>query len=138
MVSTPIASAPPPPPPPFLQPTLQPGMPYLYTKNQSHTFPVLYNTPVSIYSEYVENPYNNVSEEVKEEENTQNLLDVNKNTDLVDSDTPNNNTNVFQSSNYFSTDSGDFIPPGSEILFGTEQGNFIPSCTNNDIKTSDV
>ncbi|XP_044272751.1 Golgi-specific brefeldin A-resistance guanine nucleotide exchange factor 1 [Tribolium madens] len=135
MVSTPIASAPP-PPPPFLQPTLQPGMPYLYAKNQSHTFPVLYNSPVSLYSEYVGNPYNNAT---TEEENAPNLLDVNKNNDLVESDAPNNNTNVFQSSNYFSSDSGgDFIPPGSEILFGTEQGNFIPVCTNSDIKTSDV
>ncbi|RZC32907.1 Sec7 domain containing protein [Asbolus verrucosus] len=159
MVSTPIASTPqnqlpnvPPPPPPFLQPTLQPGMPYLYSKNQPHTFPVLYNSPVittaapteiqpvSIYAEYMGNPYN-ITEGAKDiDENAIHLLDVNKNNDLVEEDNPNNNTNVFQSSNYFSTDSGpDFIPPGSEILFGTEQGCFtIPACTNNDIRTSDV
>ncbi|KAJ3644551.1 hypothetical protein Zmor_022276 [Zophobas morio] len=142
MVSTPIAPTPqnvPPPPPPFLQPTLQPGMPYLYSKNQSHTFPVLYNSPVSLYSEYVGNPYNNVEAPKEVDENSVNMLDVNKNNDLVD-DGPNNNTNVFQSSNYFNATPGtDFIPPGSEILFGTEQNFAIPTtCTNNDIKSSDV
>jgi hypothetical protein len=147
MVSTPIAPAAqnqaanvPPPPPPFLQPTLQPGMPYLYSKSPPHTFPVLYNGPVSLYSEYVGNPYNNVTEGPKEVDENSTNLDVNKNNDLVEGDSPNNNTNVFQSSNYFSSDAGtDLIPPGSEILFGTEQGNFtIPTSTNSDIKTSDV
>lgn len=131
MVSTPIppssvANLPPPPPPP---PFIQSGQhPYLYhPKNQGHTFPVLYSSPVittsgptevqpvSLYSEYMGNPY----------ESTEN---VNK-SDVVD-----NSNNVFQSSNYFGGEStSDFIPPGSEILYGTETSNFtIPVCVNND------
>ncbi|KAL3273590.1 hypothetical protein HHI36_015022 [Cryptolaemus montrouzieri] len=61
---------------PLMQPTLQPGMPYMpnifIPSDQQHTFPVLYNQqpivpattpptevqPMSLYAEYMGNPYN--------------------------------------------------------------------------------
>lgn len=61
----------------LMQPTLQPGLPYmsnLFPSQQSHSFPILYNgpfppttsttsevQPVSLYSEYLGNPYNTTS-----------------------------------------------------------------------------
>lgn len=61
----------------LMQPTLQPGLPYmsnLFPSQQSHSFPILYNgpfppttsttsevQPVSLYSEYFGNPYNTTS-----------------------------------------------------------------------------
>lgn len=181
-------------------PNFQPTIPYISNmpnllvntlSSQGHTFPVLYSQPpteiqsISIYSEYLGNPYNNlVSREtnvnctipnqniiidnqqptppplqttnvvdvqeldncnINLQSNIQNSLysldvnqqqsseDLNRNPqsnqttseDSVDNNLevqPNCQTNIFQSSNYFRSDTGsDFIPPGSEILFTTEQ-----------------
>lgn len=123
-----------------------------------HTFPVLYNNPlitttsplevqpVSLYSEYINNPYNRQSSEIAASDNAnvdssvqlsnvnvlweqylqqkQNLqcqasVDGNKNED--------SRTDMFRSANYFNTDSN-VIPPGSEILFG--QAASIPNITS--------
>lgn len=120
-----------------------------------HTFPILYNNsfitstpmevqPVSLYTEYIDNPYNLTSTEPKvapvtvttPESNLaadtnalwaqylqqkqilqcQSNLDTNKNKANESA----SNTDVFRSSNYFNTESN-AIPPGSEILFGSGQ-----------------
>lgn len=152
MVSTPIGSTPPPPPTFYNQPTLQPGIPYLYTESQNHTFPVLYNktavgintipitevqqqSPPSLFSDYIDNPYNLPESMKEDEESSANAVDVNKNNDLVvERDVPNNNTNVFQSSNYFNSDfTSEIIPPGSEILFGAEKLSKDVPITTNDV-----
>ena len=133
---------------PIMQPTLQTGMPYMSnffspTPTSQHTFPVLYNSPmipsttptevqpVSLYAEYMGNPYNvpspdvynleathegnleNVSVSVSESYSAVNdtvshavtnvNLDANRNNSQANSEvTQNNNpTNFFQSSNYF-------------------------------------
>lgn len=125
--------------------------------SHGHTFPVLYTNPlittsplevqpVSLYSEYVNNPYNRSGEVDNAEGNEkitnvnalweqylqqkQNLqcqtnLDGNKN--LSETTTE---TDVFRSSNYFNSDTN-AIPPGSEILFGAAQGQTanIPNIT---------
>lgn len=152
---------------PIMQPTLQPGMPYmpnyftspmpqLQNNSAQHTFPVLYNSPtiplttttevqpVSLYAEYIGNPYNNVNDGKTDNEND----DLNKNTDEM---VENNNTastttttNFFQSSNYFNIDANvsDSIPVGSEILFGVEQRQTniknIPLNTNVETKTTEI
>lgn len=146
-----------------MQPTLQMGMPYMPNlfspaPTSQHTFPVLYNSPVpatttptevqpvSLYAEYLGNPYNVPTPDVynlerKGEVNAENSpsnanvesqsvpvtninLDLNKNNSQTSGAVVknNNSTNFFQSSNYFgnSTAAG-CIPVGSEILFGVEQ-----------------
>lgn len=130
-------------------------------KSPGHTFPVLYQNPlitttsplevqpVSLYSEYISNPYNsrqspednaNVDNAVQISnvnvlweqylQQKQNLqcqqgnLDGNKNKE--------NRTDMFKSANYFNQDVS-VIPPGSEILFETttqEQAANIPNITS--------
>lgn len=148
--------------PPFLtnqstmmQPTLQPGLPYmsnLFPSQANHSFPILYNgpfppststtsevQPVSLYSEYLGNPYNSVTstEQSVVKENADNAnsnlddgqqfvstnTEINRNSNINNSTnniTENNNSTIFfQSSNYFSNVSNtNFIPVGSEVLFG--------------------
>lgn len=127
---------------------------------QTHTFPILYNNsfitstpmevqPVSLYTEYIDNPYNLASKETKTvpvtpetpenniaaDTNTlwaqylqqkqllqcQSNLDTNKNMQNKNNESVvNSNTDVFRSSNYFNQDTNS-IPPGSEILFGSGQ-----------------
>lgn len=123
--------------------------------NHNHTFPVLYNNPlittttplevqpVSLYSEYVNNPYNvQTAEPIAEQasnDNGEQISNVNvlwqqylqqkQNLQCQTSLDGNRNvsehiecrTDVFRSANYFGSDSN-VIPPGSEILFGSEQG----------------
>ncbi|CAG9763319.1 unnamed protein product [Ceutorhynchus assimilis] len=117
MVSTPIGSTQT-PSTSILQPTLQPGMPYMpnlltsanQQQGQQHAFPVLYNSPtvipstttteiqpLSLYAEFLGNPYN-----------------LDKNLEAVD----NAESNFFQSSNYFNNT---IMPAGSEILFGMDK-----------------
>lgn len=139
----------------MMQPTLQPGLPYmsnLFPSQTSHSFPILYNgpfppsssttsevQPVSLYSEYLGNPYNSVTNteqnEAKEGEDNANSIpdesqqiscpntDINRNSNSSNSTNNvsenNNSTIMFQSSNYFSNVSNtNFIPAGSEVLFG--------------------
>lgn len=131
--------------------------------SHGQTFPVLYNNPlitttsplevqpVSLYSEYINNPYNRQSPEVAALDNAsveggaqitnvnvlweqylqqkQNLqcqanLGINKSVN-----DENRTDNMFKSANYFNTDSN-VIPPGSEILFGTTQAANIPNITS--------
>lgn len=132
--------------------------------NQTHSFPVLYTnspmgtslttipsdatpSPISLYSEYIGNPYTlpnnafsiygmqpllvyqNQQEEQKEENVSVNSAEAAlSDTQLTDGEInqleKNSGhcaaTNIFQSSNYFYTDtSASNIPVGSEILFGT-------------------
>lgn len=140
------------------------------TNAHGHTFPVLYTNPlitttsplevqpVSLYSEYINNPYNN-----SQSSETTNLLDNANNVDggvqitnvnvlweqylqqkqtlqcqggLVDGNknlSEENRTDMFRSANYFNSDSN-VIPPGSEILFGATQpqsvANNIPNITS--------
>lgn len=135
-------------------------------KQKPHTFPVLYNNPlitttsplevqpVSLYSEYINNPYNQQQQQQQQTSDNaddggvqkitnvnvlweqylqqkQNLqcqasLDGNKNLNEENSRTD----NMFRSANYFNnTDSG-VIPPGSEILFGGTQAANIPNITS--------
>lgn len=151
---------------PIMQPTLQTGMPYMpnffsHAPTSQHTFPVLYNSPVpatatptevqpvSLYAEYMGNPYNVPSPDVynlggKGEVNVENAspananvecepvsvtnidLDLNKNNSQPSGAVVKNNntTNFFQSSNYFgNATAASCIPVGSEILFGVEQCN---------------
>lgn len=122
--------------------------PILYSQSSIDT------QPTSIYSEYIGNPYNNVVNQENvdvnitstnrvnsqvpisnsEMQNNQSLDNVNS-TELntsIDEDVNSNSecnqqtANMFKSSNYFCSDSGnDFIPPGSEILFTSQQENRI-------------
>lgn len=175
MVSTPIPTITTTQQATILQPTLQPGMPYMMPNlltnsssittppNYGHTFPVLYSNnspvittasptevqPVSLYTDYVNNPYNNNNEtgpvisipniddeEAIEQQEQQSdpllLLNSNNNncnvgTVVVSTDEStasiinNTNNNFFQSANYFRTDTSanNTNFPGSEILFGT-------------------
>lgn len=146
MVSTPIGSSPTEPTP------------------TSHTFPVLCGNPlittttplevqpVSLYSEYIDNPYNVHASQSREdlsvldgkppvdasalwaqylyqkhELQCQNKMDANRNTNEQHMNTA--STDMFKSSNYFSIEAN-AIPPGSEILFGNGQGANIPVFTN--------
>lgn len=138
--------------------------------SHGHTFPVLYTNPlittsplevqpVSLYSEYVNNPYNRQSDEVavvldnaegneklsnvnalweqylqqKQNLQCQTNLDGNKNVSDTTTQHIENQTDVFRSSNYFDSDTN-AIPPGSEILFGAAQGHSqtanIPNITS--------
>ncbi|KAJ8979327.1 hypothetical protein NQ317_006941 [Molorchus minor] len=160
---------------PILQPTLQTGMPYM--SNLSPTIPSTTTTevqPVSLYAEYMGNPYNVPTPDVynlaRNEVNAESIvaksgtecesqsvpdntlsvdvtnvnLDLNKNSSADSEVTQNNNpTNFFQSSNYFSsTATPGFIPVGSEILFGVQQGCIqgvnIPVTNSVDKNTTDV
>lgn len=136
-------------------PNYQPSVPYYptipnilaNTNNQGHTFPVLCTNPqisplteiqpVPLYSEYIHNPYNLAAASPPyQTENNQNIQDEQKNvqfdanrnseeTILLES---NLQTNVFQSANYFCNSSTqNFIPPGSEILFGDQKSNLYTS-----------
>ncbi|KAJ8916109.1 hypothetical protein NQ315_004476 [Exocentrus adspersus] len=168
---------------PIMQPTLQTGMPYMPnffspTPAGQHTFPVLYNSPVpatstptevqpvSLYAEYMGNPYNSPSPDVidhgiNSDVNIQSIpvattseggepyatsigsvpatninLDLNKNNSQPGAVIGKNNnpTNFFQSSNYFSNSSApNFIPVGSEILFGVEQSNLTSNVQGKNI-----
>ncbi|XP_022900368.2 Golgi-specific brefeldin A-resistance guanine nucleotide exchange factor 1 [Onthophagus taurus] len=92
--------------------------------SQGHTFPILYNSqevqPSSLYTEYIQNPYN-----LNLQANDNNFMYGNVGTvNLVQNQDPTNqsqisNENVFQSANYFCKDPQQqgFIPPGSEILY---------------------
>lgn len=107
--------------------------------NQGHSFPVLYTsppiganlpteatpTPISLYSEYMGNPYT-LSSNTFSVYGPQPMLVYPNLSDTSDSivqtaaDMSNAETNIFQSSNYFYTDPNSTnIPVGSEILFGT-------------------
>lgn len=136
-------------PPSNTQPTAPQYVPNLLvnTSSQGHTFPVLYNNtyadtqPVSLYSEYIGNPYNfEQTETVNTLVNdvsptiTQNDYASNSNPETEDSNSnpviqstcETTETNIFQSANYFcSTNESEFIPPGSEILFTPEQKSQI-------------
>lgn len=163
---------------PIMQPTLQTGLPYMSnlfapSPQTQHTFPVLYNSPMvipsttttevqpmSLYAEYIGNPYNipspdvykldvssellaeNVESKFPSEESNFNV-DLNKNTSIEEKRN-NNPANFFQSSNYFSNASApNLIPAGSEILFGVEQANInlqnvnIP-ITTNESRSTDI
>lgn len=148
----------------LMQPTLQPGLPYmsnLFPSHTSHSFPILYNgpfppssstttevQPVSLYSEYLGNPYNTMSVHntpaettVSEADTAHNAvpnpnsgpsdlhqlinstIDINKNSSHITSSSNvienNNSTIFFQSSNYFNNvPNSNIMPAGSEILFG--------------------
>ncbi|KAK9887809.1 hypothetical protein WA026_000124 [Henosepilachna vigintioctopunctata] len=151
---------------PLMQPTLQPGMPYMpnifVPSGQQHTFPVLYNQqpivpattpptevqPLSLYAEYMGNPYNitpaenyrHIENDNQYDESKQNTVldtsgmsndnDVCRSINTVENNNPefermsNNNsvsTSYFQSSNYFGNQvNNSNIPPGSEILYGAQ------------------
>lgn len=165
MVSTPIGST------VVSEDTIKPSKTPDVTSH-GHTFPVLYNNPlitttsplevqpVSLYTEYINNPYNSQPSDVTVADNAnldtsvqipnvnvlweqylqqkQNLqcqtsLDGNKNPSETTTQHIENRTDVFRSSNYFNTDTN-VIPPGSEILFGTPQGHSqtanIPNITS--------
>lgn len=143
----------------IMQPTLQPGLPYmsnLFPSQTSHSFPILYSgpfptstttttevQPVSLYSEYLGNPYNtppvpkanvemgNVTESDTQNQSELNLSnsDINKNNSSSTSVIDNNNSTIFfQSSNYFNnTPNSNFSPSGSDLLFGV---NIQKSNTN--------
>lgn len=75
-----------------------------------------------IYNDYVNNPYNlTLQDQVTPASPTkeQNLSPekLNNATPLMATDSSSSN-NVFQSTNYFNTESSGAIPPGSEMLFG--------------------
>lgn len=135
---------------------LPPYQPYTFAKNiltnvpntQGHTFPVLYSAPVqfvtstsdvqpsSLYTEYMQNPYNfgelplkttaNVIEDAnqstEEVVNNSSQLDLNKNPEAEGKD---DQQNMFQSSNYFCNDQNLVPPPGMEFLYGAEQKNSL-------------
>lgn len=141
------------------------------TSNTSttHTFPILYNNPfitttsplevqpVSLYSEYIDNPYNVQSTNANESESKlaadtnalwaqylyqkqvlqcQNNYDANKNPpENIQQHIDSGSTEVFRSSNYFGTDSN-VIPPGSEILFGNSQNINIPVFPNPNVNNT--
>lgn len=111
---------------PIYQPCVSYPTKTVYAPNsQGHTFPVLYSTPpiststdiqpVSLYAEYMGNPYNNF---ITPQAQNDRISPAESN------NPPQSNvseSNVFQSSNYFSNVSTQmFIPPGSEILFGDD------------------
>ncbi|KAF5306262.1 hypothetical protein FQA39_LY08960 [Lamprigera yunnana] len=148
MVSTPIGAPTYTENIPHLQTTLQTlqppsNVPYspnllVNTSSQGHTFPVLYNNsfmetqPVSLYSEYISNPYNleNKNENVVVDTDHSNSPpqivqneDCNSNTPCEDKEVlETSETHIFQSANYFlSNISSELIPPGSEILFASEE-----------------
>lgn len=127
MVSTPIGSPGPRQSPFQTVPNLLTSVP----NSHGHTFPVLFNQPpqyvqhevqpTSLYSEYVQNPYNNgngvnfVYSNVTGPNESPTHLDANRNNGE-------DKRSVFQSSNYFYGGQQAFIPPGSEILFGSDGG----------------
>lgn len=184
---------------PLMQPTLQPGMPYMpnlfVPTGPQHTFPVLYNQqpvvpattpptevqPMSLYAEYMGNPYNvtpaeNFKSLEREKQVTHQNPDAQQRVDeleqitvsetcqtskvndndigktvrmRVDNNNPdfegatNNNgvtASYFQSSNYFSSQIGkSSIPPGSEILYGTQGLKSSDGIyTNSGSKISDI
>lgn len=167
----------------MMQPTLQPGLPYmsnLFPSQTGHSFPILYNgpfppststttevQPVSLYSEYLGNPYNtpgtrNTATEpsvVKETVEITALhsnsgpneshpfvnsnIDLNSNSNNSTSIENNNSTIYFQSSNYFNNVSNtNFIPVGSEILFGvnvqTPNTNIVIDDNQRTASTTDI
>lgn len=163
----------------MLQPTLQPGLPYmsnLFPSQTSHAFPILYNgpfppststtsevQPVSLYSEYLGNPYNTITKteqsDVKDSADNVNSgpndsheivstnIDVNRNNNSNNSANNlmenNNSTIFFQSSNYFSNVSNtNFIPVGSEVLFGvnlqTPNTNIVIDDNQRATSTTDI
>lgn len=162
----------------MMQPTLQPGLPYmsnLFPSQTSHSFPILYNgpfppststtsevQPVSLYSEYLGNPYNTVTRteqsDIKERADNSNVSPddsqfVSTNTDMNRNSNSNNNVNsgmennnstiFFQSSNYFSNVSNtNFIPVGSEVLFGvnvqTPNTNIVIDDNQRTTTTTDI
>lgn len=97
-----------------------------------HTFPVLYNAPqlqetdvqpLSLYSEYVDNPYN-MSTLVAQESTveTQCTDVINRNSvNLEGVSAEDYNTNMFQSSSYFASDSNTDFISGSEMLFACDK-----------------
>lgn len=145
----------------LMQPTLQPGLPYmsnLFPSQTSHSFPILYNgpfppststttevQPVSLYSEYLGNPYNTMSVQntptetgsLTEAEPVNSVvpnsnsgpndlhqlinstIDINKNSSHNTSSSNvienNNSTIFFQSSNYFNS-----VPNSNIIPVGSE------------------
>lgn len=123
-----------------------------------HTFPVLYNAPqlqetdvqpLSLYSEYVDNPYNmsTLVAQVPTVE-TQSTDVINRNSvNFEGVSAEDYNTNMFQSSSYFASDSSaDFIPSGSEMLFACDKTERrapgvcdsanIPFVSNPELKTT--
>ncbi|KAB0793293.1 hypothetical protein PPYR_12913 [Photinus pyralis] len=128
-----------------IQPTVPYAMPNLLvnSSNEGHTFPVLYNKsftesqPVSLYSQYIDNPYNcpppqnTTATDNDNSTVTQNDTTTDTNSKNIAEDNNSNYesniseiqpNNIFQSANYFCSGS-EFIPPGSEILFASEQKN---------------
>ncbi|KAK5641442.1 hypothetical protein RI129_009989 [Pyrocoelia pectoralis] len=121
--------------------------PVLYNKNFAEP------QPISLYSEYLDNQYNyqptkttdfvendhgtlaqsdyniNVTQTIKNEDlvNAKNIIEDSnfnyENNTVCDNEIQaKSDANIFQSSNYFCSGS-EFIPPGSEILFASEQKN---------------
>lgn len=103
-------------------------------------------SPVSLYTEFIGNPYNlptnylygagqgqpvlfyqsqpSEEDDVSEESNIPIVEHTPEKTDTFYENQ--SSTNIFQSSNYFYTDSSNTnIPPGSEILFGTDKNTLF-------------
>lgn len=130
--------------------------------SQGHTFPILYNTPqistggipltnpediqvqpVSLYAEYMGNPYNSfVTSPIRNIVTECDNVDEQQSTVITTSNSSNDGTmnsesnNAFQLSNYFTNDTNK-IPPGSEMLFGQENLNVFNN-TVSDIMTIPV
>lgn len=155
-----------------MQPTLQPGLPYmsnLFPSHSSHSFPILYSgpfphsttrateiQPVSLYTEYLGNPYNTLQNaktesetgnisvlnaNISSDDNSQALIssaDVNQNSSTNSNVIENNNSTIFfQSSNYFNNvPNSNLFPVGSEILFGVNAQNINSNVDENDCNKS--
>lgn len=61
-----------------------------------------------------------VNQQTQEVSNVPTMLDLNKN---AESDSKDEQQNIFQSSNYFCNDQNFLPPPGMEFLYGSEQQN---------------
>lgn len=86
--------------------------------------------PLSLYSEYVDNPYNMSTIVVQmpsaENQGTDSTDVINRNSANLEGDY---NTNVFQSSSYFTNESNvDLLPAGSENLFDCDKTERQDSC----------
>ncbi|GLV39512.1 hypothetical protein CBL_09602 [Carabus blaptoides fortunei] len=154
--------------------------------NQSHPYPVLYTTsqcnasvpinvtqsPVSLYSEYMGNPYNlqnnyNIYSsqsplivyQSQQPDTTPEKIPYNPSSDSNLNNEPMNEpaasqiarteqaayyensqaANYFQSSNYFYTDpNASNIPPGSELLYGSDKNASNVLFFDSEIKTNDI
>lgn len=128
--------------------SIQPTHSLLYSRTESVAQQEISSavSPVSLYNEFVGNPYNlptnymygagqgqpvlvyqsQPSEENDDSEES-NVPIVEHTPEKLDTFYENQSSaNIFQSSNYFYTDSSNTnIPPGSEILFGTDKNTLF-------------